>query len=631
MGAINNEQNKKLKRGVEEVVVQQIINRLLAAEAGQSALRQRWISAKREYDAELVIPDEDRVRQLEADSKGVPGKPVYLPVRIPYTYATVQTYLTYLLALFTKRRPWFDLEGETPYDSAAADAMETVLHNNAIRRGFFVPVHSWFKDALIYNRGILWRSWYRTIRHKRIIAPRYMLGMDFDIGGTAQEVQEVVDEGNDLFTSSPLNTYFDPGVTMQKFQEGEFVARVYQQSYSYVLKLMRDGVYHDRRKDLPEFPNMRWKYRPNITNSGWSGLHPPVEIIDIVIDLIPREWGLGNSSWPEKWNIIVGNGAVVLRAQPLKDELEFPCYVLEPEFDSQSTDAKGLVEVMKPLQEVLSWLFNSHMDSVRKVIDNKIFYNPIYVDEDAILRGDPAIPLRENAANTPIGDVVYQLRAADVTGGNIRDAQFVISLIERVTAASTNFMGLVNTGGRKTATEVRQANALAGSRIEKTALIFSHMGWIPLARGLADSTQRLMSKERLVERLVGNASVETIKQIIKPSDVKGAFNYPPIDPTIPVDRYALAQTWTEILSILTKMPNQGGYDVGKIIAEIAKLSGIKDVARFKVNFQQGGEAAAEAQAGDTGTTETIPLNTGETGQSGLGLATGMGGFQGGGM
>lgn len=588
----------------EEKIVGYINNRMLASETAMRPLIGRWETSASQYNAEII---QDPEVQARANNSG--DNPIYVPLRIPYTYAAVQTYLTFLLALFTKRQPMFQLDGRTAEDIQRARLMETILHNNAINRGYVIPIHTWLRDGLIYNRGIIWRDWYKET--SRTLRTKQNSVMGVAIGEPQQQIiSQIVDEGNDLFTSSPFDTYFDPGVTMDKYQEGEFVGRVYYQTWTKVLEKMEERFYWDKRRLIPVSPATAWKNRSGPTHPGEneqsvdSAHRKSIEIIDKVIRIVPSEWGLGTHNYPQYWRFIIANGKTVLRAEHLPHMFEFPCYAIEPEFDGRSLETKGMVEMMAPLQELLSWLINSHMDSVRKSINNKFVIDPSMVEWEDVTENRPYIRLSQRGMGRGATAAIYQLKVYDATQTHLKDIELVTDLLTRISAATENYMGMVNNGGRKTATEVRTANSLAGSRIEKTALVIGHQGWIPLSRGLVNGVQNNLSQEMFYRDFRLEAEADPIG--ISPDAIKnGAFNYPPIDPTIPVDRFQLAQTWGEILGAIGENEQMAQtYDMKKMFEHWAELGGVKNLNQFRVQAQV---QPANAEGANNEQPGTIPL------------------------
>ncbi len=609
MGSVNNKELVndadivKLFQSVDfdRSIVQYAVNRMLASELSMSNNISSWTAAERQYNAELIQKPEDIDRK-----KNAKDSPIYVPLRIPYTYAAVQTYLTYLLALFTKRRPMFQLMGANPTHEETAKMMENVLHNNAINRGYVIQLHTWLRDALIYNRGIIWRDWYKQITKKVRITQQQLNGQP--IGEPIKElVEQIDDEGNDIFTSSPFDTYFDPGVTMQKFQEGEFVARVYYQTWTKVLESVQKGIYWNVLDRIPLTSTTAWKNRlrgvlpgTEQNTSQIGNRHPTVEIIDMIVRLVPVDWQLGSSIFPEFWRLRIANGATVLRAEKL-NIFEFPCYVIEPEFDGRTLHTKGLIQMMEPLQEVLSWLINSHMDSVRRTINNKLIIDPSMVEWDDVVSNRPYIRMSKRGYGRQPSQTMHQLQVHDVTQTHLRDIEIVTDLLTKISAATENFMGVVNQGGRKTATEVRTSNTLAGSRIEKVALVIGHQGYIPLTRGLVNGIQDNLSIGLYYRDFVQSDGTNQIQ--ITPDQIKdGHFSYPPVDPTIPVDRQAIAQTWGQLIGIVGQSPALAQtYDVGKMINEWAELGGIKNLDTFRVQAQVGQTTQGDAN-GQSGST-----------------------------
>jgi len=608
MGSLTEEEIRKKFRNTafDRTIVSYIDNRMLASERSMSANITEWLANESQYNAEILTTPEDLDRKKSAGDE-----PIYIPLRIPYTYAAVQTYLTYLLALFTKRRPMFQLLDANPEKSDVAEQMEMVLHNNALNRGFLISIHTWLRDGLIYNRGIIWRDWFKQV--SRNLRSKQQVINGTPVGDPIKEVVErIEDEGNDLFTSSPFDSYFDPGVTMQQYQDGEFVARVYYQTWTKILENIQKGKYWDVRDRIPLSSAIQWKNRTNTQRPGdeeakiSTNRRNSIEIVDMIIRLVPHEWQLGSSMFPEYWRIQVANGATVLMAKPLMGMYEYPCYVIEPEFDGRTLHTKGFVSMMQPLQELLSWLINSHMDSVRKTINNKLIIDPSLVNWDDVVHNRPYIRLAKRGYGRQPSQVIHQLQVSDVTQTHLRDINLVTELLTRISAATENFMGLVNQGGRKTATEVRTANTLAGSRIEKTALVIGHQGWIPLTRGLVNGIQDNLSITMYYRDFLDSDPTKQIK--IPPEAIKeGHFRFPAVDPTIPVDRFAIAQTWSELIGIVGQ--NQGlaqSYDIGKMLNEWAELGGIKNLDNFKVAPQ---------------ITQGVPNGTGTTVQPNFGAQT----------
>ena len=102
-----------------------------------------------------------------------------------------------------------------------------------------------------------------------------------------------------------------------------------------------------------------------------------VSLLEMGVELIPSEWGMGSSNMPEKWMITIGNDAVILRCAPLGClHNQFPFSVMEYEIEGYSIFKRGMLETMRPLNDVLTWLFNAHFHNVRKVLNDQLIVDP---------------------------------------------------------------------------------------------------------------------------------------------------------------------------------------------------------------------------------------------------------------
>jgi hypothetical protein len=72
----------------------------------------------------------------------------------------------------------------------------------------------------------------------------------------------------------------------------------------------------------------------------------------------------------------------------------------------------------------------------------------------------------------------------------VRDAAFVMDLMARLSGVNDNIMGMVNSGGRKSATEVRTSSTFGVNRLKTNSEFYSAQGFAPLAQMLLQNTQQ---------------------------------------------------------------------------------------------------------------------------------------------
>ncbi len=86
---------------------------------------------------------------------------------------------------------------------------------------------------------------------------------------------------------------------------------------------------------------------------------------------------------------------------------------------------------------------------------------------------------------------------------------------------------------------------------------------------------------------------------VTPESLQGFYDYVPVDGTLPVDRFAQANLWKEILAGMRNYPQIAQmYDIGKIFAWLAQLAGLKNINQFKVQMADPMMLQQQAQQGN---------------------------------
>jgi hypothetical protein len=207
---------------------------------------------------------------------------------------------------------------------------------------------------------------------------------------------------------------------------------------------------------------------------------------------------------------------------------------------------------------------------------------------------------------------ISQLPVNDVTRQNIPDTQYVMEILQRVDGVNDSVLGLIQGSGRKTATEVRQGSTFAVSRLKTKAEFLSAMGLEPLAAVALQNTQQYYSQDMMF-RIAGNLAVgaEPFVQVDAES-IAGFFDFVPMDGSLPLDKFALANLWRQLFIDAAKLPPELGIgqqlDFMAIFDHTAKLMGAVDIDQFRVQAQPNEQVAAQAQAGNL-----VPISPGGPG------------------
>ena len=225
--------------------------------------------------------------------------------------------------------------------------------------------------------------------------------------------------------------------------------------------------------------------------------------------------------------------------------------------------------------------------------------------------------LRPEAYGTDVRTVLTQLPVADVTRGHLADLQAMFGIGEKVLGINDQILGAMAAGGRKTATEVRTSTGFGVNRLKTISEYLSATCFSPHAQKLVQTSQQYYDAQ-LKLRIVGDAAMLAGPQFfdVKPQDILGAFDFVPVDGTLPIDRLAQANLWKELILSFRQLPQLlQEYDLSKIFAYTAQIAGLKNINQFRLQVRPQGLLANEAAAGNI-----VPIRPGQAqigGQSGM--------------
>ena len=569
----------------------------------------RWDDAEKSFAAEIDEKSADALRRTARDS----GEPQYTTINVPYSYSMLMTAHTYLSSAFLSRNPILQFQGRHGEPENNVMAVEAYMDYQTTV-GLHQPVYYvWLHDALKYGLGITCNYWDKEEYAVTEINEEPVMLLGQPIEGKTQTVKTTKIftgyEGNRLFNVRPADYIPDTRVPLSNPQNGEFCGRKVDITWNTIIKKKVSGQYFnvDEIQKRVKGPNSGTQERrasivsdldipsqPGIVSHSKTSLVATLPGIELVVELIPTEWGLGSKENPEKWVFTLIDRKIIAEARPLGMwHNKFPFNVIEGEIEGYATVKRGMMQIAQPLNDVMTWLFNSHFYSVRKSINGDVVYDPSRVVASDLLNSDGTgsrIKVRPIAYGQDVRSMIHILQGgADVTGKHLQDTYVVGEMLQRVLGVSDNAMGATNPGGRKTATEVRSSNSGAINRMKTMSEFISASGFAPLTQMLLQTSQQKYSGEkkfRIAGDTVGNAA--TFLQV-NPDDIAGFYDYVPVDGTLPIDRFALVNMWSSLLGQLRAYPQIAmEYDMSRIFAWVAQLAGIKNIKQFKINVVPDG-------------------------------------------
>jgi len=556
-----------------------------------------------------------------------------IPVVVPITYATMETLLTYMVAVFLND-VIFRYKGIGGKDDAVGAALlEHVVNIHCQKTKVGLNLHTQWRDMFAYGLGVVTPTWVKRMGRKAITKKGQGL---YDFMGRwiplpdrkTKSERGVVFEGNALENIDPYCYLPDPNVAVCDVQRSEY--------QGWVVRTNRLEILSDERASDGDIFNA--KYLRHITGRstfmeegrqerikavedkarGSTGVHTstrPMDILYMYVNLIPEEAGLGRGDYPEKWLFALVGNEVLIQAKPLGlDHERYPLTVCSSTTDGYTATPISCLEEVAGLQDTLDWLFTSHIANVRKAVNDMIVYDPQLIYSGDLRNPAPGklIRMRKQAWGRGLENAIKQLDVKDVTRGNIDDAGFILDIIQRVSGASDMLQGIMRAGGeRRSATEFRETKMGAASRLEKMAKLVSMQSMVDIAEFFAEHTQQLM-KEEVYIKITGEWEVNLREEYgvtemeypnVSPSDL--AINYDVLfaDGSVPGGEYA--DSWVSLFQILSKseylLPK---FDMVRIFKHIARKIGAKNITDFEIKSKT---APTEQIAGQVDKGNLIPV------------------------
>jgi hypothetical protein len=318
------------------------------------------------------------------------------------------------------------------------------------------------------------------------------------------------------------------------------------------------------------------------------------------IKLLPVEWGLSASSYPEIWWFTWANDAVIIRAHkcPYAHQ-QFTYSVAESDPDMHSAFNPGIIESLEGLQRYMDWMYNVHLTSLQKHLNDALIFAPALVEESDLTNPGAARHVRLTTAGEElimsggynINQFVHQLPLQDVTSPHLSAVTSLFQLGQRMTAANDPQMAMP-TEGKHTLGEIQTITASSSQRLAITARLIDEMAIQPLAKRAISNRQQFTTMEQYF-RIVGeDADMAAVQHIVaNRKSVIGNFDYMPVDGALPADPQRAAQTWFQIAENVARyvpLMQQMGItppdgmvpDVNAILREGFKNMGVRNLDKF---------------------------------------------------
>lgn len=590
---------------LHQKVLGKLLNRVRVAYEKMDSRRRSW----REIDKTLTayVRIDELERKVKEKDKRAPVSIVF-----PHSYSILETLTAFMDGLFL-REPIFQYDGNSPEDTIGAILMTKVVEAHCKRFKVGLALHTAFKDSIAYGVGACFPLW----KQKWGYRTRSSYGMDGQLEKTSEPA--LLFEGNSLENVDPYQLLLDPNYGIQSIQDAEFVGFVRRTNYYNLLPEDGKGaVFNVRYLKGKDCTSRYWgsqrDQKAQTTTVGDTSVLRPVDVVYLYINIIPKDWGLGDYEEPEKWLFAIAADKYIIQAQPLDlDHNMFPVAVCAPTFDGYSSAPLSRLELLGGMQELLDWLLNSHVANVRKTINDMIIYDPYMLNTADLTDPKPGklVRARRAAWGKDIRGSIQQLQINDVTRQHIADAQLTMGLMNQISGADDAMMGTLRQGGpeRLSAAEFSGTQSQALGRLQSLAMIVGQQLIQDVGYMFAMHTQQMMQEDVWVntvgawqEQLLTHfgPQIQNDRMRVTPQDLNIDFDIA----VNPEGQGQATQFWIQMFDTIAKTPELYQLiDVGRVFRYVASQLGAKNVDNFlRAPIQPVGaptaDVMAQAQAGN---------------------------------
>lgn len=451
------------------------------------------------------------------------------PVKIvvAQTFANLETYLAFMTTLFSPPPVLKYTTGGGGEDLQGVLKLQKVVQRQFEKARGILNMHTWWRDGYAYGRGYMVPRW-RVEKGKKVKRHSKLVDGFINIAGVAlpTQVEEYLNrrkfvdsvqwEGTELRNTNPYASYPDPNVAAGDIQKGAFFADSDRDNYYNLLMSEQTDETGSRFnvKYINDFETSMTSFAfeaPMALSDRSSALTKDdlskvVDVHYIQCKLIPDDFGLSSSDYPEIWEFEVAGDSLIIGARRL-DNIHGLLNVVEncPTVDGRSVLPISKIATTMGMQVFTNFMLNSRILNSRLVMNSGFLYDPMMINELDLDDPGPGMRVRTTEAtwgNRKLSDFLMPLPVTDVTAGNMNDVVALQQMMRDLSGSIDPFQGIRRTGGeRVTAEEISGIKQGGASKMGHLAFLVAEQGMKDLAYIYAINTQQYMKQETYVEAI----------------------------------------------------------------------------------------------------------------------------------
>ena len=569
----------------------------------------------RAYQRQLNTTAE-HIKAVRANMQGDARK--MQDITVPIIMPQVESAVAYQAGIFLTSHPIFGVVS-TPDNMSAAMQFETVLGDQSVRYGWPRELLKIFRDGFKYNFGAACVYWKKT--------PLKSVVTDTNISSAGlAAIREYSYGGNCIKRIDPYNCFMDMTVAPADLHsEGEYfgwnevVSRVQLKRLLSLLDSDKTtsatdafnssfaGSGQDETSAMSYYTPEINKYLDlstvNIGGNNWGqwmglaqGSNSKLAYKDHYVlthfycRALPSDFG-SRGNQVKMYHGIIVNWSTVIFVEELNVAYDsLPCFIMQPYEDGLGYQTQSMLDNALPFQDMSSALWNVSLESKRRLIFDRLVYNPRLIDKKDI---DPVssvsrIPLRNaniGKDDNAIARAVYQIPyREDNSGTNIQMSEMISAMADQATGQNKVDRGQFQPGN-KTKTEFQETMANSSSRQQLCALTIENQFMTPVKETVKANTLQYQSAGTILNRNE-RQSVD-----VDPVELRKAMlEFKMTDGNLPADRLMNSDMLMVFLQTAQAIPAvQSEYDILGMFLYWAKLRGAYWLEDFKRTPEQQNE------------------------------------------
>lgn len=440
-----------------------VFTRMMYAAAERDRRLPRYIQVDKQIYGWIRLAKEDEKRKAKTDDT---GHPYAIPQHMPLTLLHLQDKMAYYSGIFAPTRGMFQHVGDAE-EQVKGQTLLKVMNQHAQHAGYYTELMRALLDLNKYQIGGLLVEWdmepgYEVVRGSQGL----------------ETTPKVVWEGNRTKAIDLYNAFWQPGVKPTQVDlKSEYFATVEPITYYEIQKKGSSGEWLNveaalrspkqsqteanigHRTSFYRYPPKElrlgedvlsasggpWQYLA-AGNSNFADLESQQgisELMNVWIWLNPYEHSLVvrdkenrvKRNRLELWKLQFINAQWLVSAEHVTNvHGRIPVSIGLMSNDSLDEWQKSPAEIMRSLQDFLSFLLNTHISGVRKNLWGMIFYNPDMIDLSSIPEGEVAarIPVKPTGQDIPLDRAVYHADNQVDTRQTMQDFQNLLGVIQQL-------------------------------------------------------------------------------------------------------------------------------------------------------------------------------------------------------